>query len=53
MVIAHRILGKAVFMYDSFKKRKEAWAFRQKYLIESRRILIAYLKAHRDEIYPA
>lgn len=36
----------------SFKRRKEAWAFRQKQLIASNRILCDYLKAHRDEIYP-
>lgn len=37
---------------QSFKRRKEAWAFRQKQLIASNRILTDYLKAHRDEIYP-
>ena len=36
----------------SFRRRKEAWAFRQKQLIASNRIMTDYLKAHRDEIYP-
>ena len=49
IAIAHCLSASTL---HSFKKRKEAWAFRKKHMIESRRILIAYLKAHRDEIYP-
>lgn len=35
----------------NMKKREEAWAFRQKYLIESCGILIDFLKEHQKEIY--